>query len=354
MIKKQIVLPKPKEGSISQRKCDGRFMGIYRDKNGKRKYVYDYTYHHCLQKMNDAILYRNMGIERIKLFDWLEKFVELYKKPNVAPETYKAYKGYINNYFKCKNPKITLNYRLLNVDITECRGDTLQEFLLAIEKERTRESIHDLLTGAFRKAYALGYVERNPVLAVEIPTHKRVIGSYCSDDILRSFFDALREYKYKNADLNVDNLADYYKLLLYSGCRRSEGLRVRKDDFNFENCLYHIRGTKTEGSDRYIPLFDEVEEIARRNKNNLMFDYHADFVTKLFSELCPGHTLKDLRKTFATNCRRAGVPIDVVQAWLGHTQIETTRHHYVEVLPEMHRQYAEKLSLYRLTTMTKN
>lgn len=350
MIKQKKVLSKPLEGYIHLRKTDGRYMGVYPGKDGKKKYIYDYTYEHCLRRMNEAITLKNMGVEQVKLFDWLERFVDLYKKPNVAPETYKAYKGYINNYFRCRNIKIQPMYRLLNIDLVDCRGDMFQAFLLGIDKARSRESIKDLLTGAFRKAYALGYVDRDPMLAVEIPKHKRVVGSYCSDDVLKDFFGLLQKYKFKDFSIDVTNLMDYYKLLMYTGCRRTEGLRARKEDFDFENKTYHIRGTKTEGSDRYIPLFDEVAEIARRNKNNPLFDYNGDYVTKLFSDLCPGHTLKDLRKTFATNCRKAGIPIDVVQAWLGHTQIETTRHHYVEVLPEMHKLYAEKLSLNRLTS----
>lgn len=341
-------IAKPKEGCITYRKTDGRFMGKYKGPDGQYKYVYDYTYTHCLQKLNAAVAYRDAGMVDIRLFDWLERFVELYKKPKVIEETYTSYKGYINNYFRCNNPKIKVKYRLQNVFLRDCKGDIFQEFLLSIPKGRTRESIYNLLTGAFSKAFALGYVERNPMLAVEIPKHKRIVGKFCAPEVLTAFFDRLQGHKFKSAAFDVGNLIKYYKYVLYTGCRRAEALKANKSDFDFENKICHIRGTKTEGSDRFIPLFDNVAELVKSIDGYILFPYREDFVTEVFSELCPGHTLKDLRKTFATNCRKAGIPLEVVQDWMGHTEIETTRHHYVEVLPETHRAEAEKIGYIKI------
>lgn len=329
------------DGSIRQR-SNGRFEGrLY--SNGKYISCYASTWDDCFDKLQYLIEERDRYKNNLRLFDWLDRFVELYKKPNVSKEWYKALKGYIKNYFRCNNPKIKPKVKLKNKPLPEIKGDELQEFLLGIEITRTRENVKMFLGGAMEMAFNLGYIDRNPMKATHIPKHKRLPGHYIDEKTKAEFYENLKSHNFKDKR-TYDLLVLYYEFMFLTGCRRSEGLKAVKEDFNFATGTHHIRGTKTEHSDRIIPIMPGVEKIVNSiYSEGLLFDFKPDFVSALFSTYCPGHQLKDTRKTFAMNCRRCGVPLEVVQDWLGHTEIETTRKHYVDVLPEIHRQSVELL-----------
>ena len=50
-------------------------------------------------------------------------------------------------------------------------------------------------------------------------------------------------------------------LLLYSGMRRNEALTLQWEDIDWQNNKIHIRGTKTEKSDRIIPIFANLKKL---------------------------------------------------------------------------------------------
>lgn len=331
------------DGSIRQR-SNGRFEGrLYM--NGKYVSCYASTWDDCYDKLQYLIAERDRYKNNIRLFDWLDRFVELYKKPNVTSEWYKTLKGYIKNYFRCQNPKIRLKTKLKNKPLPEVKGDEVQEFLLGISATRTRENIKDFLSGSLEMAFNLGYIDRNPVKATRIPKHKRISGKYIDDNTKAEFYENLKNHKFKKQS-DYNRLVAYYEFMFLTGCRRAEGLKAVIADFDFARGIHHIRGTKTETSDRFIPIMPGIEKIISSIPSQyLLFDFKPHFVSELFSTYCPGHSLKDTRKTFAMNCRRCGVPLDVVQDWLGHTEIETTRKHYVDVLPEVHRRSVELLKV---------
>lgn len=51
--------------------------------------------------------------------------------------------------------------------------------------------------------------------------------------------------------------------------------------------------------------------------------------------LIPDFSCHCLRRTFATNCVRAGVSLPVLMAWMGHADVDTTMAFYVEVQGDM-------------------
>lgn len=307
---------KLKEGTISYRKCDGRYMGRYRDNDGTCRCVYGKTYSECLTKLNDALAYRDRYLSHIKFHVWLDDWVENFKRPNIKPSSLAALEYAIRLHIKKGLP---------NKPLVEINGLELQKFLVSLsDTPRTRETVMNILGESFRQAFALRLIDFNPMLAVKIPTHKRKKGKALTDEELAKLISAL----------DGRALKSYFLFCVYTGCRRNEALSVRWEDIDFGHRVLHIRGTKTELSDRYIPLFSVTEELLKtlpKGKSGLLFEYNKDYVTHKFKQFCPNHKLHDLRHTFATKCMEAGIPLKVVQVWLGHSNIEITADTYSHV-----------------------
>jgi integrase len=318
------------EGTIKQR-TDGRFEGrIYI--NGRQKSVYGKTYKECLIKLNDLIDYRDRYVNDIKLYAWLDDWLSLYKKPKLKESSFKTLEIIINAYIKGRSENIKSKFE--NKLLKEITAIDLQKFLLGVDKTRTRESLLNIFMGSFQKAYAMQLIDFNPMIAVDLPAHKRIQGTSLTADELRDFLNVIKGTR----------LESFFKFCLYTGCRRGEALSVRMSDIDFENHVIHIRGTKTEKSDRYIPLFENVSELVEGlGKVNFLFSYKNNYVTKIFKQFCPTHKLHDLRHTFASICFSNGVTLKVVQAWLGHSEIDTTANIYVHLNQDIHLIEAEKI-----------
>ncbi|MDE6294103.1 MAG: site-specific integrase [Clostridiales bacterium] len=316
---------KPKVGCILQRK-DGRFEGRYMS-DGKQRSVYAHTYDECLTKLNKAIEFRDKAVQsKYTLIDWLTEFIRTYKQNEVAVETYKQME---------RNIRLHVVPHIDNaIQLAAVKPMDIQKLLSSIEAIRTRESVYNLLTGAFRQAVAERLIDYNPMLAVKRVKAKRDKGMALTVAEQSDFIQAIRG----------DKLEHYYLFCLYSGCRRNEALAVCREDIDEQQKTIHIRGTKTELSDRVIPLFDTISKmLSALPLTGKLFDFKSDYVSRQFKKFCPAHNLHDLRHTFATRALEAGVPIKVVQTWLGHSEISTTADIYSDVSRELSLSEAAKL-----------
>jgi integrase len=120
--------------------------------------------------------------------------------------------------------------------------------------------------------------------------------------------------------------------------------------FDYSRGVVYIPGTKTLSSDRYIPFFSGLKLLIEDMRSHgllvadgLIFPFREDRVTKRFRSLCPYHKLHDLRHTFASVAFSRGVPLKIVQAWLGHANIKTTADTYVHLSFDSHISEAVKL-----------
>lgn len=151
---------------------------------------------------------------------------------------------------------------------------------------------------AFNLAYELKLIDENPMHGVKIAAHVEKKGQNLSHEEQRAFLSAITGHPAEN----------YFKLLLYTGCRRNEILSLNIKDIDYKNKTLHINGTKTNSSNRTIPLFDEAAallSVLPHNSDGFFFNFRPDYVTHAFKKICPEHKLHDLRHTFATNCPEA-------------------------------------------------
>ena len=135
-------------------------------------------------------------------------------------------------------------------------------------------------------------------------------------------------------------------MLILTGARKSEVLRAKWKDINYEKKLWYIEFTKS-GKPRYVPLNDSTLELLESiprykesayifpNTNN-MEPYTCIFRTWDRARSAAGLKdvrIHDLRHSFASFLINAGRSLYEVQKLLGHSQIRTTQR-YAHLAPE--------------------
>lgn len=107
------------------------------------------------------------------------------------------------------------------------------------------------------------------------------------------------------------------------GLRKGEIEKLQPDDFDLERGVVHIRGTKTKGSDRWIPILPPFRKLIEWAHQFLPLKpwglAHRDLRAACRAAKIPDCTANDLRRTHATLLRTAGVDRDAVRRLLGHS-----------------------------------
>jgi integrase len=123
---------------------------------------------------------------------------------------------------------------------------------------------------------------------------------------------------------------DHVETYLGTGVRRMELYRIEASDIDRERNLVHVRGTKTERADRWLPMSPRVREIllarAEAHPAGPLFNEwtraHNDLRAICERASIPRLSVSDLRRTFASLLLSAGVSPSVLKELLGHA---TTR-----------------------------
>lgn len=111
---------------------------------------------------------------------------------------------------------------------------------------------------------------------------------------------------------------------VYTGARLSELARLQWRDVDFPAQQVHIRGTKTQQSDRFVPLHPRLYQVlvAKRSRGPLLQDWpnvRRDLAVACRKAGVPVVTPNDLRRTFASWLVQAGETSYVVAQLLGHS-----------------------------------
>lgn len=304
--------------STKQRE-DGRVEIRYR-RNGYDKSFYGHTEKEAGKKFkiwfNNEIKKNNPPAKKIetKIYTvgkWIEQWLEIYKKPNVTEQTYKTIELIVNKYIK--KP-------IANRNIKSITNEDIQNILNNAKfNGKPQNKINVYVKNIFEVARLNKIIKDNPTDGTTFKKHQYINCIAMTQKEQEEFKQAI-----KGCDYEL-----FYLYLLYTGCRRSEALKLKLSDIKIDKI--HIRGTKTEKSDRYIPYFENVKELLKNCKEEDVFKFAPQTVTRYFKNYSPNHTLRDLRKTFATNCHEKGISPKVVQKWLGHTNMSMTMNVYTDV-----------------------
>ena len=290
------------------------------------------------------------------LSEWVNVWLYTYKRIMLKPSTFDSYVCY-SSHITCDVP---LN-ELRLIDIQKMINDMVLDGL----KLSTIKHMLVVVRQALKKARALGMIDNLACLdGLELPksSSRKIVG--LSDEHISLLLRSAPESFY----------GDFYKVLLYSGMRVGELIALRWCDIDWFTGHIYIAHTdyqgalqtvKTQSGARSIPMYGELRDILERlhkrrgdpDKEERVFlgvrgrPVWYRSLLKSWNTFCKKYLnmsepcgLHALRHTFAHSALRAGVPVKVVSAWLGHANIQITIEAYDYIDRNDFRRAAEMLS----------
>lgn len=265
-------------------------------------------------------------------YAWLEEWYKTYKAPALRPGSLREVRTCIDLHIK---PHLT------DAPLNKLNGLDIQKALNDISASRTRKYTYNVINGALKRAVKLGIIKENPMLSVDSVQHKYKLGEALTKDQQAHFSEIIKGNK----------LRAFYEFLIMSGCRRGEAVGLKWSDIDRANNRIHVQGTKTDGSDRFIPLFPALSELLGKlpRVSETVFNTTANAVNCNFKRMKTKHNLPyklhDLRHTFATRCLESGISMKTIQKWLGHSRLETTANIYTHVTTDFERDEIAKYDI---------
>lgn len=311
--------------SIIKHKTCTTWYARYRS-GGKQFYISARTQQQCYDKLKETLKHKSKfqikqisktkKIEKSLTFlDWYNKWLDLFKR-NVKDTTktdYKSSMAYLKELFDKPINKIT------SIEIIE--------ILNKINFERRKQKCYELLNDIFNKAVINEIIEKNPILKIDKPKHKKVNGSSLTNR---------DELEFENIFIKENQ--DIFLICLYQGLRRGEALALTMQDVNFDNKTLSINKslnrkneidtTKNDYSIRTMPLFDKSIKILKKylNVSGRIFNFSYTTTEKIYNKIIrenfpnKKYSIHSLRHTFITRCQECNIPIHIIQKWVGHVQ----------------------------------
>jgi integrase len=145
------------------------------------------------------------------------------------------------------------------------------------------------------------------------------------------------------ADTYKPEMVRIIRFALFTGTRRSEIIRARYEHVQAGSITIYGKG----GKERTIPLVGGAADVVKTQDIGKIFSYkHTSTVSNYYREITRAAGVKsrfhDLRHTAATQMLTAGIPLEVVQKILGHTELRTTQI-YAKVVQDRLKTEMEKL-----------
>ena len=358
------------EGTIRKRK-DGRWecrLAVGSDENGKViiKNALAKSHQEIVEKLEE-LRKRYHGvvvtdIREITVGEWLDRWLEEYKKPFIRIRTYDGYR-YSIDLAKEKIGYIKLN-RLKSEDMQKLYNDLHKSGRKNKDPEHKGLSsamvrkVHLVLHGALEYAVNERMIPSNPSIYVKLPRMEDREKQVLDEEELERFIDGLD---------NIPELKDLFYLELMTGLRRGEICGLKWSDFdeeegtlsiertvNYRNGELIIGETKTDEGTRIIILpMGAVDMLIERRESavtewvfprftNPLQPISPNYVYQRLQDLLDSLNIKrmafhDLRHTFATHAAKNGIDPKTLSGLLGHTNASFTLDTYTHVTTEMQR-----------------
>ena len=355
---------------FTQRK-NGTYQARYIDRFGKTKFLYNKNLADLKAAYATAVAdnqnYTSVQDE-IKLDAWFNRWVDVYKRKSVRPNTLREYTHIYN-----KNISPFMGNRNINSLVKSDIQWLIDKADEDHYKYERQSKIKIILKDMFERAIEDNLMVRNPAKGVKLKADKVIKARALTIDEQVIFFDAAQNSLY----FNLFNVA------VNTGLRPGELFALTRDDIDLESgyidvnktlvyqkylddtCkTFHIEPPKTKQSYRKVPINSvcrlylekqiELKKVLQskrpKEQNNYLFvtKFNTPINSQIFSdairavirqinltrsfddalEIFSGHTF---RHTFATRCFEAGVQPKVVQSYLGHASLKMTMDLYTHV-----------------------
>jgi integrase len=240
-------------------------------------------------------------------------------------------RGLYSNFHSFLLPFFTASKRLR--DITH---NDIEEFIdLQLRRDISRTTIHHYATdlnALLNWALKEEIIDVNPMKKV---SRKRIR----PERIIKIGFTVDEIKRCEAALENEERL--FFRFLLFTGARLTEALSALWDDVDYENREIILRGTKTEGSLRQVPignsLYDTLKGLEAYRIDSPYVFHHSDgrkilrrdkLFVKIYKKTGIKITAKDLRDVFASTIGMGSEnnrpDVKTVSVLLGHYNIATT------------------------------
>ncbi len=199
--------------------------------------------------------------------------------------------------------------------------------------------VFETIRHAYNLAMLWGLVETSPAKGIRLHAEHNQRQRYLSTDELRRFLKALDTEPNRTA-------ADFFRLLLATGTRKTEALTCRWADVDIEQRRWLLRHTKN-GRSRFVLLNDSALAVfqSRPHPPGAIFAFPGKDAGKAMNNPMKAFRrvlkvasitdfrLHDLRHAHASLAINSGASLYEVQNLLGHTQSSTTAR-YAHLAPE--------------------
>jgi len=158
---------------------------------------------------------------------------------------------------------------------------------------------------------------------------------------LPAWFEAVMSLKADPADIGAATVADYLLLLMFTGLRRSEGMRLKWDDVDFVDRTLTITKTKN-GEPLTLPLsgflLDLLEQRATNTVGEYVFPGEGEYghlieprkqMHKVIQQSGVTFTLHDLRRTFVTVAESLETSVYAIKRLVNHKMSQDVTAGYV-------------------------
>jgi integrase len=272
----------------------------------------------------DPVAQRKAAAAALTLAKTMDRYLEA-KQDVVRPATYKAAKRYFERAWK------PLRERPLNAITRADVAARLQE-LIKLHGRTSAARARDYLSAMYGWAMREGLTESNPAAftndpAAGIPERKRVL----SDDEIRAVW---------NACTGEDHgFSTIVKLLLLTGCRRTELGALRWSEYNDSTGMLTIPGERTKNKEELVlplpplaralleamPRQDDIDYVFGRLRGpfsgwsaaKLRLDAR---ITMAIKRPLPRWVLHDLRRTMRSGLGKVGTRPDIAELAINHVK----------------------------------
>lgn len=310
----------------------------------------------------------------MKLDAWYEQWITNREDGGCEKTTIATYKRIYTHYIS------PLLGRKMLTDIRRIDCQNALNKMRGKHKSSTIKTVKSVLSNILNEAVQNDYIVKNPASKMKISAtqkdEEQVRAKMISDEQIQTFFDYAKGCKYYAL----------FQVAIHTGMRYGElcGLKWEDIDFvkkeivvrralklNTTNSQFYLGNTKTQNSNRIIPVKDNVLQILKQHRksqleiqlsagsewnkntefNNLVFTTskgapvhrHAlhyaitGIERKIYKsvginpELQPHISMHSFRHIYATKCAESGMTPQALQKIMGHSNIGITNSYYIHV-----------------------
>ena len=256
-----------------------------------------------------TVLFRDYGREWLKI-----------KEQTTKPSTFKEYE---------RSFRVDLEPTFGNKPLADITRNDLQNYLFGIvgeNKHRKAEKLALMLNCIFDMA-AEDYNIPSPMKKVVLPAYQTKKGEALTKD------EEARLVNYRKSHKDVEG-TDALLVLLYFGLRKSELKSIEIIDGKWLQCETSKERLGQNVVLRKIPFTPMVKKVLPYIDFEKAKNTNLNTISTRMKRLLPNHHPHELRHTFISRCKEAGVASEVVSIWAGHslsgTITSTVYTHYSE------------------------